>query len=290
MQGMKDKSVREALPVQPIRESGFSFSLSVGLVMIVSLVLTFIAQACGVDVENQPDWLRYINYLVPQLCFAAAALVWFRRTKESPRELNSFLVELLKKAGYKESGVRLSDTMLRGWYLLPTLLIAAVLPAVFEETVFRGTLALGVKKRGWGTVSAVLTTAALFALMHGSPEQTVYQFACGACFALLAVRSGSVLPGMIAHFVNNVAVVALLSCGVDSFFAALPLAAYIVLVVLAVLVLCGCVLFLALIKREEEKPFAVTEGKKFFLGAAIGIALCALLWIFVLVSGFFGGG
>ncbi len=315
---MKEKSVREEAPAPDgLKESGFSFSLAVGLVMLLSLVLTLIAGACGADGSNQPDWLRYVSYLLPQLCFAAAAVVWFRRGKTHPRtvyrpckwycfplalvlqfgllfslgELNSFLVELLAKAGYTESGAGLTETMLRGWYLLPTLLVAAVLPALFEETVFRGALALGVKKEGWGTGSAVLITGALFALMHGSPEQTVYQFACGACFALLAVHADSILPGMLAHLANNAVIIVLSACGINSFFASLPLAGYVVLVVLAALVLCGCILFFALTERKrarEEKPFAARGGKRFFLAAAIGIGLCALQWIMVLVTGFSG--
>ena len=40
-----------------------------------------------------------------------------------------------------------------------------------------------------------------------NPAQTPYQFAVGFAFSLLAIKSGSILPSAVAHFLNNLAVV-----------------------------------------------------------------------------------
>lgn len=90
-----------------------------------------------------------------------------------------------------------------------------MLPACLEELFFRGIVFHGMKK--FGNVAAVLASAGLFALYHQSPAQTIYQFICGACFALIALRSGSILPTVVSHFVNNALILILEACGVSGF-------------------------------------------------------------------------
>ena len=82
-----------------------------------------------------------------------------------------------------------------------------VLPAVLEEILFRGLIALDLSFLG--IVRSALLSAALFALYHFSPAKTLYQFVLGFVFALVALKSGSVIPGMILHFVNNLVVLIL---------------------------------------------------------------------------------
>jgi membrane protease YdiL (CAAX protease family) len=88
-----------------------------------------------------------------------------------------------------------------GFGFVGVLFVIAVFPAVMEETVFRGLILKGLRQSK--EIYAVLLCGALFALYHQKPEQTVYQFCCGAAFALVALRSGSVLPTVVAHFINN---------------------------------------------------------------------------------------
>jgi len=78
----------------------------------------------------------------------------------------------------------------------------AVLPAIAEELVFRGALARGLAAHGpaW---RAVLVSGCAFAAYHLIPSQMVGVLPLGLALGLLAVKSGSVVPGMIAHLVNN---------------------------------------------------------------------------------------
>lgn len=80
----------------------------------------------------------------------------------------------------------------------------AIFPAVFEELFFRGVLLHGREKI---SVSLIMFLALSFAVYHSSAVQLVYQFIYGALLVFLAISSGSVLPGMIAHFLNNFAVI-----------------------------------------------------------------------------------
>ena len=114
-------------------------------------------------------------------------------------EVNAWFLETLGKIGYAEQEVIVPS--MDGFGFVCVLFTIAVLPAVFEELMCREFLLNGLKS--FGTVFAVLVSGALFALYHQKPEQTIYQFCCGMAFALVAIKSNSVVPTMVSHFLNN---------------------------------------------------------------------------------------
>ena len=76
-----------------------------------------------------------------------------------------------------------------------------VLPAVTEELFFRG--ALQGLLRPCGSAVAIFGPALLFSLLHLDAIQGLTALVCGVFLGWLAERSGSILPGMLLHFVNN---------------------------------------------------------------------------------------
>lgn len=76
-----------------------------------------------------------------------------------------------------------------------------VVPAILEELYFRG--ALQGLMRPSGSSVAIFAPALLFSLLHMDFAQCVTALACGIFLGWLAERSGSILPGMLLHFVNN---------------------------------------------------------------------------------------
>ncbi|QDT37793.1 ABC transporter permease subunit/CPBP intramembrane protease [Stratiformator vulcanicus] len=88
------------------------------------------------------------------------------------------------------------------------LICLAVVPAVCEELFFRGFLFSAFKPRvgGWWTV---LLTAFLFALFHVFVTDGLMlgrfppTFLLGLALSFIALRSGSVLPGIAMHGINN---------------------------------------------------------------------------------------
>ncbi len=290
---------------KPLKEGGLAFSVGVLLYVVVSFGVVGIAGAIiGADAA-QNDVYKYLSYLLPQLCFGAACLIFFRRKSLSPRAVyapckwyyfplallvaygmfslswvNTFFVGLLQKIGYTPSTATLPS--LSGWNLLPAILVIALLPAVFEESLFRGIQVGCMKEAGWGTAPIIFLSGALFSLFHGNPEQTLYQFACGCVYALIAVRSGSVFPTMLAHFANNAAILSLSSVGIDDIPAAAQLPVYLT----AGAVLVGAVLFLIFFKKGQRGGKGAKGGREYALTASVGIAICALLWIASLAMGF----
>lgn len=292
-------------PPDRLKESGITFSLAALLPVLFSLVLSLFAAAAGEGYE-QAAWYRYLVYLLPQLCFAAAAAVYFRRSRHpfpamyrgakwyyyliavlmqfgllfSLGELNTLFLSWLEALGYTSSAGSLPP--LEGGWLVLTLFVVALLPAVFEETLFRGILARNMHDAGWGTAVTVLLSGALFSLFHGRPEQTIYQFLCGCCFALIAVRSGSVLPTVLSHFLNNALILVLSAFGLDAFTGTPRL----VLTVLSALCLAGTLIFLIFFDRKRGRKGGAPRAGVFFLAAAVGIVICAVQWVSMLLLGF----
>ncbi len=80
----------------------------------------------------------------------------------------------------------------------------ALSPAICEELLFRG-LVLRASWPRLGTASALLLNGLLFGLFHMSIYRVFPTFLLGVVLAFLALRTGSLLPGILLHFLNNAA-------------------------------------------------------------------------------------
>ena len=290
------------------KTSGLAYSLAAVLPVVLSFVFLIVISACGLTEKagyETSEWYLYCSYILPQLSFAIVAVWYLRRTatpvsvvvknqKCRPKyflvavalqvgllclsELNALFLELLGKFGYEDGGINLPS--MDGFGFIGVLFAVAVLPAVFEEITFRGVLLKGMRSFGvWGSV---LLCGGLFSLYHQNPAQTLYQFCCGAAFALVAIRSGSVLPTVLSHFINNAAILVLTKYNIAEFSTPVFIS------VMSVSVLCliaslGYLIFIDKTKpeREEDKR----ERKGFLVYALVGIALCALSWLLTLAGG-----
>ncbi len=301
-------------PSRSLTEAGVDYSIAAVLPLFLGLVAGVLMQLLLGETYSETVAYRYLSFLLPQACMAFAAALFFGRKGLPVRKvyapcklryyllalclafgllfflsgLNDYFIEFLRLLGYTPQAEQegylepITSDMVSGFLLIPTLLIIAVLPAIFEETTFRGIQLGAMREAEWGTAPAVLLTGALFSLFHGNPEQTLYQFVCGACFALLAVRSGSLYPSMLAHFLNNGVILVLAAFfGVEW---SLSQTAAIVLTVLGGVAFAGALAWL-LLDRTGKRRGGVKEGKKYFPAALIGIGCCAFEWIYLLIVG-----
>ena len=86
-----------------------------------------------------------------------------------------------------------------------TLGVFALLPAICEELAFRGFILSGLEHQR-RTRSAILLSALMFGFLHVllSLFQQLFNAALlGIVLGLLAVRSRSIVPGILFHFLNN---------------------------------------------------------------------------------------
>ncbi len=102
-----------------------------------------------------------------------------------------------------EGAVRLLKTMGEGEQPFWLLLIAfAAAPAICEELAFRGFVLTGFCRNG-RTRLAIALSALTFGVMHMIPQQVFNATLLGIVLGLIALRSNSLLPGVLFHFLFN---------------------------------------------------------------------------------------
>lgn len=135
-----------------------------------------------------PSWQHLLAALIIGATGWIAIVGVFMRVAPPPESLVKGLEQMLT----------LGDASLPLWVVL---LGVAVTPAICEELFFRGVVLSGVRRLGvW---PAVLISSLLFAFAHASIYRMLPTLALGLMLAALAWRSGSILPSMIVHAMNN---------------------------------------------------------------------------------------
>lgn len=76
-----------------------------------------------------------------------------------------------------------------------------LLGPILEELVFRGVLLEGLRK--YGNFFGIVMSAVMFGLMHQNIAQCLPAVAIGLVWGFVAVKSGSLIPSMFLHILNN---------------------------------------------------------------------------------------
>lgn len=285
--------------------SGLTYTLSVATVVAFSLVFSVMIKLFGLDETS--DVYIYLSYVIPSLCLAAAIVVNTFVFKKTPvkkllgfydfsfkkryyfvaiagtvgilmglGELNNLFISFLKTFGYVASKSPIPEFSPLSLTLM--ILFVAIIPPILEETVFRGMIQSGIEKSGYKSIFIV---AALFSLYHLSPAKTVYQFAVGVLLSLIAYRSGSIIPSLIIHVLNNLIII------LNEYFSILSFVFENRIIATA----AGLILLIAAVvvtltdksKRHAEKESARTLSE-FFKSCFVGVVLAAILWVVSLVA------
>ncbi len=84
-----------------------------------------------------------------------------------------------------------------------SILIVALFPAVFEETIFRGALQNLLSRWIKAPIWAIVITAIIFSAVHGSYDGFVPRVVLGFILGWLFYRTGNIWVNIAAHFFNN---------------------------------------------------------------------------------------
>jgi membrane protease YdiL (CAAX protease family) len=114
-----------------------------------------------------------------------------------------------KKAQEEEESIREGIVHAQDQGAAPALALLVLIPPLCEETFFRGLLFRGLLAR-FGPAMALGATSVLFALLHRTVVQTGLMVFLGCYFGLLVWLTGSLWASLIAHGVNNLAVLTLM--------------------------------------------------------------------------------
>lgn len=82
-------------------------------------------------------------------------------------------------------------------------LTIGILAPLAEEVVFRGAILKSLLATRLSPLSAVMFSAIFFAIVHVNPAQMPHAFLAGLLLGWMYFRTGSILPGMCLHWVNN---------------------------------------------------------------------------------------
>ena len=83
------------------------------------------------------------------------------------------------------------------------ILSIAIMAPLVEELLFRGAIQGHLMRIGVKPLFAILASSAIFGVIHMNPAQILFAFAIGLIFGWLYYRTGSLVPGIVGHFINN---------------------------------------------------------------------------------------
>ena len=300
-------------------DAGTLFTLAIAISLVISFIFSFVLISQGLNNEEFTNSAVY-KYLSFGLSSASLFLVLAYVTKKHNLSIplafsvkkckpvylliatglafaslfglgwiNTAFIEWLQGGGYEVSQIVLPKRHF-GDYLL-CVIIVCVLPSIFEEGIFRGLLLNGARRGG--TLFAVLACGILFSLFHKNPAQTIYQFVIGVTLALLAIKSGSIIPSILYHFINNFYIVTYYFLAPEGYV--FDKSVQIVLCALGVITYAICLLYLIYkckipsVDAQLDEDYAKISSKKqeikyFVLFSAAGVAACIILWFVSLLG------
>ena len=184
--------------VRFIRSAGFRLS-GMGLVCLLDCIYYIpcvFLPACSYAVRKGGAGIRLgpVGFSQMLQCLAAAFLCV--PLANSLSALWSMLLEAMGLALYSTE-IPMNDAS----ELMLAVFAVAVLPGICEELLFRGVV-LGAYEKG-GTRKAVLVSALLFSMLHGSVQGLPVQFIIGLILGLAVYMTDSLYTGMMIHTAYN---------------------------------------------------------------------------------------
>ncbi len=207
--------MNEKLPFMP-EEKPHLIPLDALLAVLLSISLVLLTLSSSFLLESHALW-EIICFLVPALVILAVRQSFgvVLGPVEKPLAVFPaalFLIFSAALLGLGISGVidnlfdlselsRELEKEIRSYGFMQQVMIFAVLPAVCEESLFRGVILNSLKSMGKWT--AILLTSALFTIFHGSVELFLPIFAVSLALSVMAYGRGGLLLAVICHFLHN---------------------------------------------------------------------------------------
>ena len=86
---------------------------------------------------------------------------------------------------------------------IPGIITIVILAPICEELTFRDAIQGYLHRNGYKAWHCIIASAMLFGIIHLNPAQIPFAFAMGLFLGWLYYRTGSVMPGIVCHILNN---------------------------------------------------------------------------------------
>lgn len=160
---------------QPFKHLGFAHSVNAQQAILVILMML----ACLPLVSG-------LQEITEKLPWSKATLLQF---KDAETEYNKEVMVIARMNNFYD-------------YLV-SLVMIAFLPALFEETIFRGGIQNLLSRWTKAPILSILITAIIFSAVHGSYLGFLSRFALGFILGWVYYRTGNIWLNSIGHFFNN---------------------------------------------------------------------------------------
>lgn len=166
---------------------------------------TWIFARLSVHRDQQVDFFRFripqgtweIAFLTAVVIMVMQPIVWMLSWLNMQLPVPDPLSE------FEMSQMEMIRTFLTGDHILVlTLFHVALVPAVCEEVLYRGYI-LRLLERSWGIIAAIFVCGLIFGLYHLRLTQLMPLAIIGMFLAWVTIKSGSLIPAIVGHFVNN---------------------------------------------------------------------------------------
>lgn len=188
-------------PLLPLPDDYYFITLMINELAAYLFPLIFTAVIFKNEALSAPkqDYRRFKgDFILIFISGVALSSIGTMITEFITKALNSMFGTPLPSAAF-------SNSMPHNLFQFLTLCLCTVIIApLCEEVIFRGFLLKPLRK--YGDLTAILISAAIFALFHGNVDQLAYALISGIFLGIITVRSNSILPSIILHSANNLIV------------------------------------------------------------------------------------
>lgn len=144
-----------------------------------------------------PKGTAAISVLAALIIFAMQPLVWLLSWINLQLPVPETLV------AFEQGQLEMIEQILTGdYFIMLTIMHVALVPAICEEVLYRGYI-LRLFERSWGIWAAIIVSGVIFGLYHLRLTQVIPLAAIGIVLAWVTIKSGSLIPAIAGHFVNN---------------------------------------------------------------------------------------
>lgn len=174
-----------------------NFLIQIGFMFLVPLVLyKLLCKKKTKEVFKEFN-VKKINFKAILITILIGFIVYFLNLAIA----SSFNI-FIYGTGYDPSfGMSSATTSYPTINFIRDIIITAILPGICEEFCHRGLLVNGYKQLGMK--KTIILVGFLFGLMHLNIEQFFYASVIGMFLTFLVYVTGSIIPSMIVHFMNN---------------------------------------------------------------------------------------